>query len=336
MQNTSGISVSELQKHIEFLQNSNQITEEKLQASEEKVKYLEFQLNELKRLIFGAKRERFISNAAVNQLTLPFEVEETPATENAPEQEKIAYTREKKKKENHPGRIDFPSHLPVVEIPIEPIESTEGLVCIGQEVTSELDYEPARLFVRKFTRNKYAKPDGEGILIGKLPSRPIEKGIPGPGLLSNIFVEKFVDHLPFYRQIERFKREGITIAASTIDSWTAQIADLIEPLYENLKRQVLGQGYLQVDETPIKVLDKNKKGTTHQGYYWVYNAPLQNAVFYDYRQGRGREGPAKLLENFKGYLQTDGYTVYDWFAKQPGIMDISVKLTPKSVILTPH
>jgi transposase len=89
-------------------------------------------------------------------------------------------------------------------------------------------------------------------LIGELPSRPIEKGIPGPGLLSNIFVEKFVDHLPFYRQTERFKREGINLTASTIDSWTTQIADLIEPLYDKLKRQVLGQGYLQVDETPIK------------------------------------------------------------------------------------
>lgn len=156
-------------------------------------------------------------------------------------------------------------------------------------------------------------------MIGELPSRPIEKGIPGPGLLSNIFVEKFVDHLPFYRQIERFRREGINLTASTIDSWTTRIADLIEPLYDNLKRQVLGQGYLQVDETPIRVLDKTKKGTTHQGYYWVYNAPLQNAVFYDYQQGRGREGPAKLSENFKGYLQTDGYSVYDWFARQPEI-----------------
>lgn len=329
MQNASDIYISELQKHIEILQNSNQITEEKfqaseekLQASEEKIKYLEFQINELRRLIFGAKRERFISNAAVNQLTLPFEVEEAPATEKASEQEQITYTREKVKRVNHPGRIDFPSHLPVVEIPIEPTESTEGLVCIGQEVTTELEYEPGKLFLNKYIRKKYALPDGEGILIGKLPSRPIEKGIPGPGLLSYIIVEKYVDHLPFYRQIERFKREGITLPASTIDSWTGQAADLIELLHETLKRDILGQGYLQVDETPIKVLDRNKKGTTHQGYYWVYNAPLQNAVFYDYQQGRGREGPAKLLQNFKGYLQTDGYTVYDWFAKQSGITHV--------------
>jgi transposase len=196
------------------------------------------------------------------------------------------------------------------------------MVCIGQEVTTELDYDPGKLFLNKYIRNKYAKPYGEGILIGKLPGRPIEKGIPGSGLLSNIFVEKFVDHLPFYRQIERFKRVGISIPAYTIDSWLTQTADLIEPLYDNLKRQILGQGYLQVDETPIRVLDKTKKGTTHQGYYWVYNAPLQNAVFYDYQQGRVREGPAKLLENFKGYLQTDGYSVYDCIARQPCITHV--------------
>ncbi len=137
-------------------------------------------------------------------------------------------------------------------------------------------------------------------------------------------MEKFVDHLPIYRQIERFKREGVKIPASTIDSWITQTADLITPLYNQLKKLVLNQGYLQVDETPIKVLDhKNKKGKTHQGDHWVYNAPLQNAVFYDYQQGRGREGPMKLLENFKGYLQTDGYSVYDWFAKQPGVTHVA-------------
>ena len=259
-------------------------------------------------MIFGAKRERFISNDSLGQMTLPFDIPEEPITELSVE--KIEYTRKKASRENHHGRLELPSHLPVEEVIIEPKESTEGLKCIGQEVTSELDYIPAKLLVRKYIRNKYALPNSEGILIGELPIRPIEKGIAGPGLLSNILVEKFVDHLPIYRQIERFKWEQIKIPASTIDSWITQTADLIEPLYLHLKKLVLGQGYLQVDETPIKVLDhKNKDGKTHQGYHWVYNAPLQNALFFDYREGRGYEGPKKLLENFKGYLQTDGYAV---------------------------
>jgi transposase len=307
------ISPKELKNQVEILTQENKVFEEK-------IKFLEFQLTQMQRMIFGAKRERFISNTIVGQLTLPFEVSET-IPEQAAKKEQITYTREVKKSK-HPGRLDFPAHIPVEEIVIEPQQSTEGLVCIGQEVTKELDYVPAKLIARHFIRNKYALPNGEGIIIGSLPSRPIEKGIAGAGLLSNILVEKFVDHLPIYRQIERFKREDIKLPASTIDSWITQTADLVTPLYDQLKKLVLGQGYLQVDETPIKVLDKDKKGKTHQGYHWVYNAPLQNAVFYDYRQGRGRDGPAKLLENFRGYLQTDGYSVYDWFAKQPGITHV--------------
>ena len=288
MENGHQILVSQLQNQNQFLQIVNQKAEEiilqseqKLAQSEEtkkqleeKVKYLQFQLDQLKRMLFGAKRERFVSNADLGQMTLPFDLPEEPVKE--PELEKVEYTRAKPSRENHHGRLELPSHLPVEEVIIEPKESTEGLKCIGQEITSTLDYVPAKLFVRKFIRNKYAMPDGQGILIGELPVRPIEKGIAQAGLLSNILVEKFVDHLPLYRQIERFKREKVRIPATTIDSWITQVATLIDPLYEHLKKLVLGQGYLQVDETPIKVLDRiNKSGKTHQGYHWVYNAPLQ-------------------------------------------------------------
>jgi len=312
----------QLQTQNRDFEEKVQVYEEKAQVADERIKYLEFQIEQLKRLIHGSKRERFISNAAVNQLTLPFELEDSPVAEKAPESQQITYTREKTKCSNHPGRCEFPSHLPVVDVFIEPEESTEGMVCIGEEITSELELDPGRLFVRKIHRKKYALPNGEGILIGKLPVRPIEKGIPGAGLLANIAVEKFVDHLPIYRQIERFKREDIKITDSTIDNWITKTAELLDPLYEYLKRLVLGQGYLQVDETPIKVLDRDKKGTTHQGYYWVYHSPLQNAVFFDYQPGRGRAGPAQMLNHFKGYLQTDGYAVYDWFAQKQGITHV--------------
>jgi transposase len=343
MENGTAILISELREQNQLLRIAVQKSEEKAthlekiathleekathlektkEHLEEEVKYLKFQLDQIKRMIFGSKRERFVSNADVNQMSLPFDMPQEPVMEQPIE--KIEYTRQKPSRENHHGRLELPSHLPVEEIVIEPKESTNGMKCIGQEVTSELDYTPAKLFVRKYIRNKYARPGGEGIVIGELPVRPIDKGIAGAGLLSNILVEKFVDHLPVYRQIERFKRERVTIAATTIDSWIAQTADMVEPLYNYLVKLVLGQGYLQVDETPIKVLDhKDKKGKTHQGYHWVYNAPLQNTVFYDYQKGRGREGPEVLLKNFKGYLQTDGYSVYEWFAKQEGITHIA-------------
>ena len=304
-------------------EEANKLAEEAVQKTKEELKYLQFQYDQLKRLMFGAKRERFIANTDVDQMTLPFDVPEPLVAEQPTET--IEYTRKKtSSRENHHGRLELPSHLPVEEIHLEPEQDTTGLKCIGQEVTSELDYTPAKLFVRKYIRNTYALPGGEGILIANLPSRPIDKGIAGPGLLANILVEKFVDHLPIYRQIERFKRDKVAISPSTIDGWVTKSADLLTPLYDHLVKLIIAQGYLQVDETPIKVLDhQNKKGKTHQGYHWVYNAPLQNAIFFDYCHGRGREGPMRLLKEFKGYLQTDGYSVYEWFARQGGITHIA-------------
>jgi transposase len=307
----------------------NMVQEELLQAAKElEVKnrhlksenqYLQFRIDQLNRLIYGAKRERFVSNETHGQISLPFEVEEKPIKEQ--EKETITYTREKKGRKNHPGRIPLPDHLPVEEIVLEPEEDTTGMKCIGREVTDQLELVPAKLFIKRFIRPKYIKPEDEETLthtgvIAPLPDFPIEKGIAGPGLLAQIMVDKYVDHLPIYRQVQRFARENVRIPANTINGWQDSISGLLWPLFEKQKQLVLGQGYLQVDETPIRVLDKDIKGKCHQGYYWVYNSPIQNAVLYDYRKGRGRAGPKEMLEGFRGYLQSDGYSVYDWFGKK--------------------
>ncbi len=287
-----------------------------VKKQEAQINEMQFQIDQMKRLLFGAKRERFIPNKDENQLTLPFEVEE----EKSPEKEKevISYVRSKTRHENHPGRLSLPSHLPVKEIVIEPKEDTTGMKCIGKEVTDQLELVPARLFIKRYIRPRYIRQaDDAGLnhegVIADLPVFPIEKGIAGSGLLAQIMVDKFVDHLPIYRQIERFKREGVNIPSSTLNGWQESVCDLLEPLYDTLKHRVLSQGYLQVDETPIQVLDKTKKGKTHRGYYWVYHSPLEKTVLFDYNDGRSREGPSRLLKDFKGYLQTDGYKVYDVF-----------------------
>jgi transposase len=283
---------------------------------------LRFQLDQMKRLLFGAKRERFIKDADENQLTLPFDVE--PVQIQKKEQEVIAYVREKGKRENHPGRLALPAHLPVEEIVIEPNEDTSGLKCIGKEITDQLELVPAKLYIKRFIRPKYIRPtDDTGLnhegIIADLPTFPIEKGIAGPGLLAQVMVDKFVDHLPIYRQIERFKRESIQLPSSTLNGWQEAVCNLLEPLYDTLKHRVLSQGYLQVDETPIQVLDQTKKGKTHRGYHWVYYSPIEKTVLFDYNHGRSREGPTRLLKDFKGYLQTDGYNVYDIFGKKEQI-----------------
>lgn len=310
----------------EQLLEVNKQLESKLSDTESRLAEMEFQLGQLKRLYYGSKRERFIKNADENQMTLPFDVEEE--TEPEKREETITYVRKKTKRINHPGRMALPSHLPVKEIVIEPEEDTTGMKCIGREITDQLELVPAKLFIKRFIRPKYIKPEDEETLthkgvIAPLPVFPIEKGMAGPGLLAQIMIDKFVDHLPIYRQIERFKREGIKIPSSTINGWQESVCNLLWPLYENLKRRVLQQGYLQVDETPIQVLDKTKKGKTHRGYHWIYYSPLEKTVLFDYQHGRSREGPSKLLKNFSGYLQTDGYTVYDIISKKKSITHLS-------------
>jgi transposase len=283
---------------------------------------LQFQIDQMSRLLYGAKRERFISNTDENQLSLPFDVPQEEAPEK--QQEVITYVREKNKRKEHPGRLALPSHLPVKEIILEPEQDTSNMKCIGKEVTDQLELIPAKLFIKRFIRPKYialtdeSQGEHKGV-IAELPVFPIEKGIAGPGLLAQIMVDKFVDHLPVYRQIERFKREDIKLSSSTLNGWQESICNLLEPLYDTLKHRVLSQGYLQVDETPIAVLDKQKKGKTHCGYYWIYHSPLEKTVLFDYNTGRSREGPLKLLKNFKGYLQADGYNVYEIFGRQKDI-----------------
>ncbi len=293
----------------------------KIQDILEKFSSVKFELSQMKRLIFGSKRERFVSGGEDGQMSLPFDVDAaTNDNESEPATEEIAFTRRKTNRKNHHGRLPLPDHLPVEEIFIEPDEDVTGLKCIGYEVTDELEYEAALLKIKRYKRPKYAKANNEGVITGNLPTRPIEKCIAGAGLLAHIHVSKFVYHLPYYRQAQRFKSEHqMVIPRTTIDSWQTGVAKLMWPLYEVLKRQVLGQGYIQLDETPIKVLDQRKKGKTHRGYYWVYHSPPEHIVFFDYQEGRGREGPRKLLTDFRGYLQTDGYKVYDWFGVQKDI-----------------
>ena len=285
-------------------------------AQKAKIALLEQQLSQLLKLINGFKSERFVSSAIIeNQPTL-FDVEASSVeTETAKEQ--ISYTRLKKK---HPGRNELPEHLPVKEIIIEPEQDVEGLVKIGEEVTETLEYTPANLIKRRTIRAKYAKANGAGIIIGELPSRPIEKSIAEASLLAHILVSKYVDHLPLYRQIQIFKRDfGWHASESTFCDWVNYCCVLLEPLYNALKQKIISSDYIQADESPIKVLDKDKIRSTHQGYQWVYHSPLHNLVLFNYRKGRGQEGPKEMLENYQGYLQCDGYKVYDKFGLQENI-----------------
>jgi transposase len=294
------------------------------QQSQLEILQLKQQIDQLKKMIFSSKRERFIPTDVNDpQLSLGIEAEAVAACSVVNAKKISSYIKPnvavEKKPMQHPGRMKLPESLRREEIIIEPTEDIAGCKKMGEEITEVLDYTPGELYVKKYIRHKYAKQNNEGVLIGELPARPIEKAMAGEGLLAQIVIDKYVDHLPLYRQMQRFERNGVKLSYSTLTDWVSGTCKLIEPLFEALKKEVLQSKYLHVDETPIKVMDKDKKGETHRGYYWVYQNSIDKIVFFDYQEGRGRDGPMEILENFKGHLQTDGYSVYDIFEKQNGI-----------------
>ena len=287
-----------------------------------------FKYDQLKRLIYGSKRERFIASSFPEQLKFEFEptsIEIEQAVEAEREKIRVAYERKKAKKP-HPGRLALPSNLPVVETIVEPTEDTTGMVCIGQEVTDELDYTPAELHVNRTIRPKYiSKEDEQGNqrqVIAQL-NRPINKCIASAALLSMIFTDKFIFHLPYYRIQQRISQMGVPIPTSTFESWVKLGAQHIKPLFAVHRLYVFSEIYQQIDESPIKVQDRDKPGTLHLGYMWVRYGPLSKSVLFEYYKGRSPNEPLRDLSTFKGYIQTDGYSGYTHLAETAGITHLS-------------
>jgi transposase len=288
----------------------------------DEVAQLKHQVALLQKIVFGPRNERFkiAGEVPANQLSLGVSTE--PLAEVQVEKTKVKThdrTKIKFQAKKHPGRNPLPSSLRREEIVIEPTEDVSGCIRLEDEVTEVLEVKAAEFYVKRFIRRKYVRKGSEGIAIGKLPDRAIEKGIPGASVLAMLIVGKFVDHLPIYRQIAIFKRAGISLHYNTVLDWTNNGLDLLVPLYEHQRRKILTGHYLQADETGIKVLDGEKNGSAHQGYLWAYRDVIRNLVLFEYQRGRNKEGPAKMLKDFKGFLQTDGYAAYDQFAHREGI-----------------
>ena len=283
---------------------------------------LQHQVALLQKMVFGPKNERFKIAAEVpaNQLSLGVSTE--PIAEVKVEKKAVkGYDRKKVSVEakKHPGRNSLPSSLRREEIVIQPTEDVSGCVRLEDEITEVLEVKAAEFYVKRYIRPKYVRKEGEGVAIGKLPSRAIEKGIPGASVLAMLIIGKFVDHLPVYRQLAIFKRAGIILHYNTVLDWTNNGLSVLEPIYDHLRRKILSSHYLQADETGIKVLDSEKNGSAHQGYLWAYRDVSSDLVLFEYQRGRNKEFPAEILKDFKGYLQTDGYAAYDQFRKRHGV-----------------
>lgn len=214
--------------------------------------------------------------------------------------------------------------IQVLETVTERIEPAEK-VCphcgktkceIGCEKSERFEYVPAKVIRHQILRPKLACPCGQGqVAIAPLPPTPIEKGQPGPGLLAHVLGSKFEDHLPLYRQQKQLERLGVYFPRQTLGDWVAKGAEWLQPIVRLMKAELLAGDYLQVDETPVKVMDPDVPGRCATGYLWVAGRPGGDVIF-EFHPGRGKEFAEKLLGHFQGYLQRDGYGVYGALAKE--------------------
>ena len=283
------------------------------------IAYLRSELAQLKRLIFGKKSERFVSNEKPILSNSLFPIEELPENKIENPTEVISHKREKREIKKG-GRKELPSHLVREITVIEPENKLEGDRLIGVLVTEILEYSPGVMYVHRIERRKYVNDQAQEVKIVAMPNRPIDKSQFGVGLMTHAIMQKYMDHNPLYRQLEQIKRlHQVDISRSSFGASVQQHLELLVPIYEALKREVLQQSYLQTDESPFKVQSETKKGSTDLGFMWVSRAPEKNLVLFSYQKGRSGESMNNHLENFKGKLQTDGWKVYEQLKDKPEI-----------------
>jgi len=281
----------------------------------------------MKRWVFGSRREKF-SSEDPRQKNL-FEVGEPPVDLEAGEppvdleagespEDECGDLRKKKQKKGH-GRRPLPEFLPRKRV--EYVINGPELDCpacaeerfkISEVVSEQLEYVPASLFVVEHVQITYGCKPCEGhVITADKPPQPIEKGIPGPGLLAHVIAAKYVRHMPLYRLEEDLARYGVLIRRSTLAGWMAGAAECVLPLYELMKRRVLASDVLGTDDTPVKVLDP-ELDHTRIGRFWAYLGDDRHPhVVYDYTPSRKRDGPAKFLKDYAGVLQADAFSGYD-------------------------
>jgi transposase len=232
--------------------------------------------------------------------------------------EPIAKSEPESHPRSHPGRQRLPEHLTRVEEVIA-CEERNCKACgaettiIGYDETEQLDVEPARYFVRVTKREKRVcrRCVTSTVTAAVLPERIVEKGLASDRVVIATVVSKYSDHLPLYRQAAMLEREaGVEISRATLDGWVMRVGELLSPVVEAMRQDLLGASYLQADETTVPVQMHDKRGADHQAYLWQYGKPGGETVF-EFCLGRGREGPRKFLGKWEGILQTDGYQAYD-------------------------
>lgn len=311
------------------------LQEKRINQQAEKINSLQQQLEELLRKIWGKSSERYIAPDPL-QRRIDFEglellpEEELLAREAQEEIVEYKQSRVQVKEKKKPVREDLPENLLRVEEHIYPeaLDLTSGnWQELSPEVTEVLEHEPARFYVRRIIRHKYVLKDKRQevesqVITPPMPLLPIAKSYASASLLAELMINKYVNHLPFYRQIQMFKQLGVSLPASTLNDWFRDTADLLRPLYYRLREKVLATDYIQVDESTIPVVHEEKHKTI-KGYIWTLRSVMEKTVFFHYDQGsRAQRVILELLRNYRGALQTDGYEVYSMYENKQGVLPL--------------
>ena len=288
----------------------------RLQYAELRIRVLEEQLRLMHIEKYGAGGEK-LSQAQMELFALEAVVSEVMVTG---ESEPAPVPRLTNRSCKHPGRQELPANLPHVEriLPCTPDQRVckscgKETVVIGYEESSQLDVEPAKYFVLVTKREKRACRSCEelGVVAAPLPPRIIERCLASDRIVIDTVISKYCNHTPLHRQSMILERDlGLEISRATLDGWVLKVGELLIPMVAAMRRGLISGSYIQADETPVDVQMHEGRGKNHQAYLWQYSRPGGSVVF-DFRLGRGRDGPKRFLGQFEGILQTDGYTAYD-------------------------
>ena len=295
--------------------------EETVQSQQKKLCQLEHRLAQLLRRYYGPKQERIDPDQLMlfSQDELQQLIEELSSDNASSDPQEPITTDDRKKRRPGHGRRSLPGHLPREQVLYELSEAERACPdCgqlrqeIGSQTSEQLEVIPAQVKVIEHVRKKYAcRACEEHVTIAPKPPQPIDKGLPGPGLLAHTVLSKYGDHLPLYRQEDILSRHGVVIRRSTLCDWIASAADLAKPLWERMWELVLQSHVIHTDDTTVKMLDP-RLGKARTCRFWVYIGDAAHPYsLFDFTESRSRDGPARFLAGFQGYLQADAYGGYD-------------------------
>jgi transposase len=298
------------------LESQRQTLSEKvdeLRSSRERIEHMKLMIEKLRHTIFGTKSEKIVLQ--LEQLEFGLEEEETTQAEMESVLDRVSPAKEPKAR---PERKPLPEHLHrevVKHVPERDCCPDCGgqLRHFGDDVSEQLEYIPDSFKVIRHVRPKFSCIGCDRVVEAPAPSRPIERGLAGPGLLAHVIVSKFSDHLPLYRQSEIYARQGVEISRSTLAGWVGGASDLLSPLVDAIQKHVLAGRKLHADDTPMPVLSPGS-GKTKTGRLWTYvrddrpaGEDIAPAVWFAYSEDRKGEHPRQHLKNFNGALQADAY-----------------------------